>query len=315
MSSYTINKIVSLFIPALTIVIVVATVPLPQSWTILLVLVSMLGYTHYLIGGYYQHQAWRRRVNYRYFLGYFLLMSGMSIGCVVLANSFGLLWLVALLTIPYFVWHGYENEHTLFTRATGLRHSSWLLAGMSFVVVGATTDAFRHSSANFTYSLIYTNGLLPKFTGELAYLDPYIYAFGLGLMIIGSVMIWAVTIRHRSWPNLFWSLMAAVLLLWFHITNPLPYVWLFVFLLSYHFITWALHYGVVFWPQPKRFMGYVLAHGGVIVGVVIVSMGISHYVDGFPLGLLNGEFFLAMTLIHISTSFLNDAWLQKALGL
>ncbi len=315
MYAYTINKIVSLLIPALTIVIVAVSVPMPQSWTILLVLVSMLGYTHYLIGAYYQQQAWRRRANYSHYLGYFLLLSVISIGCVVLANSFGLLWLIALLTIPYFVWHGYENEHTLFTRVTGLRHSSWLLAGMSFVVVGATTDAFRHSSANFTYSLIYTNGLLPKFTGELAYLDPYIYAFGFGLMILGCVMIWTVTMQHRSLANLFWSLMAAVLLLWFNVTNPLPYVWLFVFLLSYHFITWALHYGVVFWPQPKRFIMYLLAHGGVIVGIVMVSMGVSHYYGDFPLGLLNGEFFLAATLIHISTSFLNDVWLQKALGL
>jgi hypothetical protein len=183
------------------------------------------------------------------------------------------------------------------------------------VVVGATTDAFRHSSANFTYSLIYTNGLLPKFTGELAYLDPYIYLFGLGLMIAGSLMIWIITLKHPTLPNLFWSVAALFLLVWFHVASPLPYVWLFVFLLSYHFITWALHYGVVFWPQQQKFLRYVWSHGVVIAGVVVVSMGISHYVDGFPLGLLNGEFFLAATLTHISTSFLNDAWLQKALRL
>lgn len=103
--------------------------------------------------------------------------------------------------------------------------------------------------------------------------------------------------------------------MWFYIANPLPYVWLFVFLLGYHFMTWGIHYGVVFWPQSNRFMWYLLAHGAVIVGVVVLSIGVSHFMSGFPLGLLNGEFFLAATLIHISTSFLNDAWLQKALRL
>lgn len=275
----------------------------------------MFGYTHYLIGGYYQHQAWRRRGKYRRFLCFFLVFSVISIGCVVLASAGALLWLVALLTIPYFVWHGYENEHTLFTRATGARHSAWLLGGMSLVVVGATTDAFRHSSANFTYSLIYTNGLLPKFTGELASLDPYIFAAGFGLMVIGSIMIWLVTLAHPTKANLFWSLVAGALLAWFYYSNPLPYVWLFVFLLGYHFFTWGIHYGVVFWPQPKRFLGYLIAHGGVILGVVVASMVISHFWREFPLGLLNGEFFLAATLIHITTSFMNDTWLQKTLRL
>jgi hypothetical protein len=275
----------------------------------------MLGYTHYLIGAYYQHQARRRRGGYGRFLSYFLLFSAISVGCVVLAVELGILWLVALLTIPYFVWHGYENEHTLFTRTTGLRHSSWLLGGMSVVVVGATIDAFRHSSANFTYSLVYTNGLLPKFTGELASLDPYIFSIGFGMMVLGSFIIWLVTMRQPSRVNIFWSSVTTVLLAWFYVANPLPYVWLFVFLLGYHFLTWGIHYAVIFWPQPNRFMSYLLAHGAVIIGVVALSIGVSQCMSGFPLGLLNGEFFLAATLLHISTSFLNDNWLQKALGL
>ncbi|MFN3693283.1 MAG: hypothetical protein ACK4SL_04300 [Candidatus Paceibacteria bacterium] len=315
MLGYVINKIASLLIPIVAIAVVVALVPVPQSWTLLLVLVSLLGYTHYFIGAYYQHQAWRRRGMYRRFLYRFTLLSVVSVGLVVLAILNDLLWLVAILTIPYFVWHGYENEHTLFTRATGQQLSVWLLGGISAVAVGATIDAFRHTSANFSYSLIYTAGLIPKFTGTLAELDSYLYFVGFGLMLVGSMAIWFATFKRYSRANVFWSVASATALIWFFIDNPLPYIWLFVLLLGYHFLTWGIHYGVVFWPQTKKFFNYLMVHGLVVVGVVVVSMGIGLITSQFPLGLLNSEFFLTATLVHISTSFLNDNWLQKALGL
>lgn len=315
MRAYTINKIISLLLPISAIALITAVVPLPQSWTVLLVLVSLLGYTHYLIGAYYQHQAWRRRGKYGRFLVRFILLSVLPIGLVVLAVAHDLLWVVAFLTIPYFVWHGYENEHTLYTRATGLPLSPWLIGGMSIVAVGATLDAFRHTSANFSYSLIYANGLIPKFTETFTAVSPYLYMIGFGLMIVGSLAIWLTLWQHYSKANVFWGLATAMVLGWFYIANPLPYIWLFVFLLGYHFLTWGIHYGVVFWPQSKKFLSYLLAHGLVVIGVVVVSVGIGLCTDQFPLGLLNSEIFLAATLVHISTSFLNDEWLQKLLCL
>ncbi len=315
MQGYIINKIISLLLPIVAIAIVVALVPVPQSWTVLLVGVSMLGYTHYLIGAYYQHQAWRRRGQYNRFLARFILLSALSIGLVVLAITSDLLWLVAFLTIPYFVWHGYENEHTLFTRASGQRLSSWLLGGLSVMAIGATLDAFRHTSANFSHSLIYVQGLIPKFTETFANLSHYLYGVSLGLMLLSSMTIWFATIKHTSKAGVLWSLAAVSALVWFYVANPLPYIWLFVLLLGYHFLTWGIHYGVVFWPQPQKFYSYLMAHGLVVIGVVVVSVGLGLVTDQFPLGLLNSEFFLAATLIHISTSFLNDQWLQKLLRL
>ncbi len=315
MRTYTINKILSLLLPISAIALITVMVPLPQSWTVLLVGVSLLGYTHYFIGAYYQHQAWRRRGQYGRFLIRFIVLSFVSIGLVVLAVSHGLLWLVAFLTIPYFVWHGYENEHTLYTRATGLSLSSWLLGGMSIVAVGATLDAFRHTSANFSYALIYANGLIPRFTETFTAVSPYLYLAGFGLMIVGSVAIWFATWRYRSKANWFWSIVTVGVLVWFYVANPLPYIWLFVFLLGYHFLTWGIHYGVVFWPDSKKFFSYLIAHGLVVIGIVVVSIGLGLITDQFPLGLLNSEIFLAATLVHISTSFLNEVWLQKWLRL
>ena len=315
MFSYTINKIISLCIPVAAIVLISLAATQPDNWTILLVGLSLLGYTHYVLGAYYQHMAWYRRGRYLEFLGRFLGLSLLSVLGVVLAVSHDLLWLVAFLTIPYFVWHGYENEHTLFTRATGERLSPWLLGGMSVAAVGATLDAFRHTSANFSYSLVYTNGLIPKFSDTFLVISPYLWGIGFGLMLVGSAAIWYATLRHRSLANFVWSFAAMVLLLWFYIANPLPYIWLFVILLGYHFLTWGIHYGVVFWSQPNRFSSYLFAHGVVVVGVVGLSLGVSQLTTAFPLGLLNSEFFLAATLVHISTSFLNDFWLQKWLRL
>lgn len=315
MYAYTVNKIISLLLPVGIIALTATLIPGPQSWTVLLVGVSLLGYTHFILGAYYQHQAWRRRGQYGPFLVRFLLLSGVTIGLVVLAFSLDGLWLVALLTIPYFVWHGYENEHTLFTRATGQQLSPWLLGGMSVVAVGATLDAFRHTSAYFTEALIYTNHLVPPAGIELACFNHFLHSAGTSLMLLGSVAIWYATLRHQSRVNLIWSVVAVAALLWFWIANPLPYIWLFVFLLGYHFLTWGIHFGVVFWPEPKKFRTYLLAHGGVVVGVVAVSMMIGQVTSEFPLGLLNTEWFVTATLVHISTSFINDRWLQKLLRL
>jgi hypothetical protein len=118
MSSYIANKFISLILPILGIIYVTLLGAEMLGWSMLLIAISLIGYTHFGLGAYYQHQAWRNRVTYKKFLGWFVGMTIASVLIVLLAVHYQFIWLVAFLTIPYFVWHGYENEQTLFTRAT-----------------------------------------------------------------------------------------------------------------------------------------------------------------------------------------------------
>jgi hypothetical protein len=315
MRAYVWNKVFSLAIPISAIGFAAFFLPEPQSWTILLVLVSFVGYTHYVLGSYYQLKAWRRRSTYPRFLLSFLVFTGLSVIAMVGAVYLEVVWLVALLTIPYFIWHGYENEQTLFTRATGKVLSTALVCGLSLLAVGATMDAFRHTSASFNHGLMYDLHIVPKFTGDLAIINTGLLVIGVFCLGMGAFFVWYHWWQRRSYVAAWWSSVTLFILTWFYFANPLPYVWLFVLLLSYHFITWGLHFAVVFWPQQKRFFAYLFGHGVVIVGVIVLSLLLDQYTEQFPLGLLNTEFFLTATLIHISTSSLNDVWLQKLLRL
>jgi hypothetical protein len=128
-------------------------------------------------------------------------------------------------------------------------------------------------------------------------------------------MLLAVVCRGPSLARISWLIAALFLCGWFWFANPLPYVWLFVLLLGYHFLTWGIHYGVVFWSLGSAFWTYLFGHVAVVAGVLGISLVMTQTTDLFPLGLLNTELFLAATLIHISTSFLNDDWLKHRLGL
>lgn len=315
MVNYAINKCVSIIVPIVFIAIISLTILPPISWSMMLVGISLLGYTHYVLGAYYQHKAWRNRPSYHRYLLWFLLITVISGALVALALIYKVMWLVALITIPYFVWHGYENEHTLYTRSTGNKLHPGLLIGISLVAVGLTIDAFRHSSALFATSLIYSSALLPSTQQLFTTLSPALFLAGLTCVIVGIVFLLGSVKNKPSVMRVGWLVLMLGVCGWFWYSNPLPYVWLFVLLLGYHFLTWGIHYGVIFWSTQKAFFTYLAAHVLVVVGVILLSVVVSAFVVQLPLGLLNTEFFLFMTLTHIGTSFLNEPWLKQYLSL
>jgi hypothetical protein len=317
MYAYNLNKVISIGLPVVGIGIVTALTTVPTSWSLLLILVTLLGYTHHILGLAYQRRAWRSKPNYHRYLGVVVVM-GISSGLLVYyAMVTAWLWLVALFTIPYFVWHGYENEHTLFTRATGQSLCPWLLGGISITAVGLTIDSFRHASALFASDLSYRQPLLTSIDNSLYMsLAPYIGIFGLVCIVCGGLSILYSYYRQPRTSTLLWFLGLVLLAVWFFYASPLPYVWLFVFLLGYHFITWGIHYGTVFWYKDKnQFWRYIGEHILVIGFVLVTSVFLAMVVPQLSLGLLNTEVFLAVTIMHITTSFLNDTWLQTALRL
>lgn len=316
MRTYVWNKIFSITLPLLGIFLISITTEKIAGWTMLLIGVSLLGYTHYLLGMYYQNRAWRSKKSYSWFVIYFIGVASLSVLLVVVAVQSGYLWLVALLTIPYFVWHGYENEQTLFLRSTNQTLSPWLIGGISLVTIGLTIDSFRHASAQFSTALTYPAfSLLPQqgsISGDAA---QYLFTVAVSFIIAGLGCLLYSYYRRRSGATLGWVVTAIALGIWFWFASPLPYVWFFVLLLGYHFFTWGIYYAVVFRQNQRQFNSYITAHVLIIVGVVVGSFFVAQWVPQLPLGLLNTEFFITASLIHITTSFLNETWLKKILRL
>jgi hypothetical protein len=315
MQNYTINKVVSIIAPIVFIVVVSLITPPPLSWSMLLVGVSLVGYTHYVLGAYYQQRAWKKRPTYLRYITFSFIIVGISAAMVVIAITYDAMWLIALVTIPYFVWHGYENEHTLYTRSTGEKLSPYLLMGISLIAVGLTIDAFRHSSALFATSLVYTSTLLPSTTKLFAFMSPFLFVAGMIGILLGIIFLLLSIKNNATIVGFGWLIVALGACVWFWYANPLPYIWLFVLLLGYHFVTWGVHYGVIFWPNSKAFYGYLVAHILVVFVVVVASYMVSKVIVQLPLGLLNTEVFLFMTLAHIGTSFLNETWARQSLRL
>jgi hypothetical protein len=128
-------------------------------------------------------------VTFRAYIIWFLFIACISGLLAALASGYKTIWLVALVTILYFVWHGYENEHTLFNQSTGNTLSIELLMGISLVTVGLTIDVFRHSSAQFVTSLIYTSALIPGMSQLLTVVSSTLLYTGVSCLVAGIVLI------------------------------------------------------------------------------------------------------------------------------
>lgn len=318
MQTYLINKTVSVLLPLLVILgTYFALGSHAGQWTMLLMIVFTLGYTHYFIGGFYQLRGFLRQPKPVRLIAAFLLCVVVSAIIIWYAHYYSYMWLIAFLAIPYFMIHGYENEVTLFTRSSARVVPRGLLLALSLFVTGFTLLAFAHPSAYWGYDLSFMSPFEIAFQKSTQSAFIFIAdVFATGLLVLGvGVALYAS--RRASMYRvlgivLFCLLLFASALLMFGRPN---YVYMFFTLLSYHFITWALFYGQQFYHRsPLVFVRYVVAH------LVIALIAILGYWWFLALGIenpsalvFNGNIFLFLTMVHITTSFLNDEWCRRLL--
>jgi hypothetical protein len=287
------------------------------QWSLLLMVVFTLGYTHYIIGGFYQVRAFLTHDH-----PYPLIVA--FIGCVIVsalliasAHLYGYMWLIAFATIPYFMLHGYGNEITLFERSTGLSAPRAFILSLSLFLTGVTLLAFGHPSAYFNYDLSFLSPF------EIALRTDIQQWFGLGGDVLAIVLlasaVGVVGYMSMATPRYHWFyrvLFVAELCVCALLLMGRPnYVFLFFILLAYHFITWALFYGQKFYGQSLcTFRRYCYAHV-VIIGGVILAYGLCRIggVENPHALLFNANIFLFLTTVHITTSFLNDSWCRRLL--
>lgn len=315
MNTYIKNKILSLVVPLSAILITLWWYgDTPQQWTLLLMLVMTLGYTHFAVGGYYQLRGFARQKQARYLYGFFILLVGLSALAIGMADAYKLMPLVAFLVIPYFMVHGYYNEKNLFTRQVSNTVPTVIIFGIAAWATAATIYAFGHPSAFFTPQLTFLSSIevtqILSFTKALFFWGSYLSSFVLALGVL-TVLVYGLLTRRRYQKIMLLQLLVtslATMYMYYH--GPFNYIYLFTVLLGYHFMTWLIYFGVLFYSsEPQRFRHYVFLHLSIIV-VVILLAGSSRFTHI----IFNGNFFLFLTLAHITTSFMNDDWFKTAIA-
>lgn len=275
----------------------------PVEWRLILLTTVILGFTHYVVGGFYQLKSICRNEYAPKLLWWFAGLSLGSLVCYWAFRYFDWLPILSIVMIFYFLLHGYFNEVTLFERQTSLAARPVYVAVAILFLLGVTCLSVGHASWLFNESYEYSSFLM------LSERIPVMVVLGissLGASLLTLLWcIWASPGRRLvlavTWVGVLLLSVGAVL------ASPVNYVLILSGLLSYHFIVWFLFYAEQFWRGSKKdFMRYIALHAVVLLPLSTVYFGAS---PGNVL--VHGSIFLPFTLLHISTSFISEKWFHR----
>ena len=286
-----------------------------QAWTILLVITTIVGFSHYLIGGYYQVKSLARTPvpvqRYRWYL----LLSTLSVGAVIPFMLTGNLAWVAFATIGYFMLHGFFNEITLFERVSGGVGNRWSVGALAIGLAGLAIIGFAHPSAYFNPQLDYL-GMNYLLLQALAWGSPFAEMsrwLGYGALAAAVCLQATALLRahaRRLQHALFLGVVVAATLGSIFI-YPLNYVYVFTALLLYHFLIWFWFYLRANMDRaPGALRQYLLLH------VLVFAPFAIAYITGYGWEwideyILNSYVFITLTTVHITTSFMSEPWFRR----
>lgn len=308
MRSYILHRLITIGLFAVLLVFIWVLETGLDAWWWLLAVVTCFGYSHYGIGGYYQirhmcRDQYRKRLLYAG--GVVVILSVLAVIAFYLTDLF---YLLSFFVIVYFLWHGYENELTLFERQTALRARRDTVGALVLTTLALAFFGVGHASWYFTtwYEFIAVTPvvyeLLPGGTWlpELAFWAGVISSV-FALMLGGHALVRST---HKLFHALFLlgiGLALSVSLFLF----PIHYVVILGGLLFYHFGVWFLFYEERFrirsWTAWRE---YIILHG--VLALPLVGLLFEPMKDTLITVLFNSYTFLTLTVIHISLSFLNE---------
>ena len=283
-----------------------------SSWRNLLIATYILGYTHFIVGFIYQVRSVLRKEKKGAMKGAFVALFVLATVATLYFINIGYITLLGIFAIPYFMGHALLNEHTLIAQQTGKSHPWILFVAMFTWFTALLLLAVPELSFYYNLDLSYVDATSEQIIPYLQQFAPLWLFTTLPLIMLAGSLIALVygVFTLRSWlvgiPLLFVAGIGTTISLFF---EPINYVYLFCFILVYHFTLWMLHFGVVFYKRSQKdFAVYVLLSALVIVPLTIASV----YQSGLLYVLfLNAATFVLLTNIHITLSFLNEPWFKR----
>lgn len=318
MRDYGINKAVSIGSPLLIFFGLLFLFPIndPTLWLILIVITHTLGYTHFVLGFWYQFGAIRRSKN-KIHLQWFILLTAVALTISFVSIVTGQLAVLAVIAIGYFLFHGSLNEVTVMEKQFGYAPQRSLMVPLGLYLLPFFLLSLSHPSFFFTPQLEFLNpppeiavNLLEQIVTLNVLEIAALVCLGLFSIFVPFRLLWQGSVK-AGFAILFITALTAYSFLQVY---PINYIVLYFLLLSYHFISWSLYFYQVYQQKsPERIPRYLRHHAVIIVPLVAVSVGASvSPLFSVPHDLVfNGALFITFAMIHNTTSLLNETWFQN----
>lgn len=288
-------------------------------WYVLLFVMTVFGYAHYIVGAVYQLKSYQRHRRPLRSYMWFLLFAVGSAGVAWWAMSSDQIGWFAFVVIGYFMLHGFYNEHTLYERQVASKADPYVVRAFVLTLSGLILLAVGHPSSFFDTQLIFLDISTTAIEQYLVTHTMPIASRWLGIVCLSGAFAMAIiaTIRtrtHRWWYTGFVAIIVLASIISF-VWYPLSYIVMLSSLLLYHFLVWFLFYFQSFYERSvQQLTIYIGIHIVVLLPFLALYFD-SQTFDWVRVYILNSYTFLILTCVHITTAWLNEKGCKKMLGL
>jgi hypothetical protein len=287
-------------------------------WTFLILVATVFGYVHFIIATTYQIKGIVRSPHRNLLLRWFcilILLGALVSGSLILA---GFTLILAIITIAYFVMHVLANEHTFLSREVAFPVPYWAMLSLVVPLGALYSVSLLHPSLFFNHYLIFSSVDIATRTAILGQylpvdlLEPLTYlalvVFGIG---VPTILFFAYRLPVSA---LLFLLTAIISTATVYVFGELVFMYVLHFVLVYHFVLLSLLF-----VKPMASRGWSVLREYLLLHVVLlVPLLIAAYFFMTQLSVRNGfdylfyfEVFLAVSLIHITASLLNEPWFKN----
>lgn len=318
MNTYITNKVVSflgvVLCIALTFIFLGNSM---EQWQAILLSIIIFGYSHFFLGFLYQIKSFFRKPNP---WQYMITFSVLTIFSVALAFFiFKYLGFVPALLIGflYFLFHGLLNEQTLILRQTGIKVPLIFIVSLGVFVMTLLTYSIPDQTFFFDRYLQFEklNDFLVTYMFNNFYLNIVYFkpVFVVGCVLSGLVLLFAWLKYGFGKLASFLAVTFSVIAVLVFVFGPPAYIYMYLIVVGYHFMTWLLFYLV-----EKKKLGQEeyrkFIKQNVLMVLPLLVLAYLFFQPNPPsivFVVFDYQLFAILTYVHISTSFMNDAWLQR----
>tara|TARA_B100000508_G_scaffold78473_1_gene61005 strand:- start:578 stop:1573 length:996 start_codon:yes stop_codon:yes gene_type:complete len=287
------------------------------QWQAILLAILIFGYGHFILGFYYQLKGFSRlQKPWQSYLTFIFLAAFSVVLAVGVSEYFG--FTAALFVgFVYFLLHGLLNEQTLILRQTGIFVPLLFLTALAIFIMSLLTYSVPDQTFFFNERLQFQeiNEFWVGYAFETQYMSLsnfesifwYGSVFSFGLLLLA----W----RSYGFGKLtaFLAIMMGLITYLVYTYGPPAYIYMYLFVVGYHFMTWLLFYLVEMKRRGIRvYRLFVIQNLVIIVPLLLAAfLFFRPRTPEWVYYVFDYRLFIVMTYIHISTSFMNDQWLQS----
>lgn len=287
------------------------------QWQFILVVLIAFGYSHFLVSAFYQIKGFFRKTNTWQYLLTFSVLALLSIILAVSLFKYAGAPIALFIGFAYFLLHGLFNEQTLIKREAGIHVPLIYIASLAIFIMSLLTYTVPDPTFLFSRALEFVTIndfiLTLSFTGMGINLEvfPYLFWGGMSFSFIILLGAWLHSRNHKlaSFLGISYLLIILATVTW----GALPYVYMYFIVVGYHFMTWFLFYVREMQSRPgSAFRDFSLIHAIVLLPFIIGGwLFFNEATPKIVFTMYDYHYFVIATYVHISTSFMNDEWLQN----